>query len=144
MSLNSHNDRRYSYDNDSNMTSHQNEHPFRNALINQAGKKRRTSDELPSFLGNYVPVLQNGPVQGHPSSSRLPPHVDWNQLWRRSLGILGRLRSWRPRDFLGIPLALIIVWWVVLWWGEEVVFRRSVEACAWRNWESWVRQIPSS
>ncbi|KAF6229869.1 hypothetical protein HO133_004206 [Letharia lupina] len=119
------------------MTSHQNGHPLRNGLINQAGKKRRTSDELPSFLGNYIPVLPNGPVQGHPSSSRLPTRVNWNEIWRRSLGIVGMLRSWRPRDLLGIPLALIIIWWVVLWWGEEVVFRHSVENCVWSNWESW-------
>lgn len=143
MSLKSHNDRYYSYDEDCSMTSHQNGHPLRNGLINQAGKKRRTSDELPSFLGNYIPVLPNGPVQGHPSSSRLPTRVNWNEIWRRSLGIVGMLRSWRPRDLLGIPLALIIIWWVVLWWGEEVVFRHSVENCVWSNWESWVCQIPS-
>lgn len=119
------------------MTSHQNGHPFRNGLINQAGKKRRTSDDLPSFLGTYIPVLQSGPVQGYPASSRLPTHVDWNQLWRRLLGILGILQSWRPRNLLGTPLALIIIWWVVLWWGEEVVFRHSVEGCAWSKWESW-------
>lgn len=141
LSLNSHNDRFNSYSNDCNMTSHQNGHPFRNGLINQAGKKRRTSDELPSFLGSYIPVLQDGPAQGHSSSSKLPTHVDWKQICRRSLGSIRRLRSWRLKDLLGIQLALIIVWWVVLWWGEEVVFRRSVEACAWGEWESWVCHI---
>lgn len=47
------------------------------------------------------------------------------------------IRSWRPKDILGIPLALTIIWLVALWWGEEAVFRRSVEACAWDRWESW-------
>ena len=124
------------------MTSRQNGYPSRNGLINQAGKKRRTSDELPSFLGNYLPILPNDPIQGYPSSSRPLTHVDWKQLWRRLLGIIRLLRLWRPSDLLGVPLVLILVWGVVLWWGEEVVFRRSVEDCAWSNWESWVYQIP--
>lgn len=123
------------------MTSHQNGHPFRNGLINQAGNKRRTSDELPSFLGNYIPILHNGPAQWHPPSSRLLTQVGWKPIWRRSLGRLG---SWRPRDLLVIPLALIIIWSMVLWWGEEVVFRRSLESCAWSNWESWVFQLSNS
>lgn len=125
------------------MTPRQNGNTLRNGLINQAGKKRRTSDELPSFLGDYLPFLPNDPIQGHPSSSRPLTHVDGKQLWRRSLRVVGMLRSWGPRDLLGVPLVLIILWWVVLWWGEESVFRRSVEGCAWSNWESWVCQIPS-
>ena len=54
------------------------------------------------------------------------------------MGVVKMLRSWRPTDLLVIPLVMITVWWVVLWWGEEVVFRRSVESCAWGSWESWV------
>ena len=123
------------------MTSHQNGHPFRNGLINQAGNKRRTSDELPSFLGSYIPVLQSGPAQWHPSSSRLPIHVDWKQIWRHLIGFIGRLRSWRAKDLLVMPLILIVIWWMVLWWGEEVIFRRSVESCVWSNWESWVFRL---
>lgn len=119
------------------MTSHQNGHPFRNALIDQAGKKRRTSDELPSFLGSYIPVLQDGPAQGYPSSSRLETRVDWSEVRRRTWGILRTIRSWQPKNLLYVPLALIVIWWMVLWWGEEVVFRRSVEDCTWSNWESW-------
>ena len=126
------------------MTSHQNGHPFRNGLIDQAGKKRRTSDELPSFLGNYIPVLQNGPAQGYPSSSRLKTQVDWSEVRRQTWGIIRTIRSWRPKNLLYVPLALVVIWWVVLWWGEEVVFRRSVEDCTWSNWESWVLQIPGN
>lgn len=124
------------------MTLRQNGHLSRNGLINQADKKRRTSDELPSFLGNYLPFLPNDPIQGHSPSSRPLTHVDWQQLWRQSLGVIGMLRSWRPRDLFGVPLVLILVWGLVLWWGEEVIFRRSVEDCAWSNWESWVYQVP--
>ena len=124
------------------MTTHQNGHPFRNALVDQAGKKRRTSDELPSFLGSYIPVLQDGPAQGYPSSSRLKTQVDWSEVRRRSWGIIRTIRSWQPKNLLYVPLALIVIWWVVLWWGEEVVFRRSVEDCSWSNWESWVLQVP--
>ncbi len=46
--------------------------------------------------------------------------------------------TWKPRDLLGIPLALIIIWGIVLWWGEEAVFRGKVEDCTWDRWETWV------
>lgn len=53
----------------------------------------------------------------------------------RHLGVM--LKSWRPRDIFGIPLALILIWMVALWWGEEEVLKRSVDACTWNHWESW-------
>ena len=36
-----------------------------------------------------------------------------------------------------MPLGLIIIWMVALWYGEEAVFTNSVEACAWGQWEGW-------
>lgn len=37
-----------------------------------------------------------------------------------------------------IANAIILLWILTLWWGERTVFRESIEACAWENWESWV------
>ncbi len=128
------------------MTSHRYAPPtFRNGLVHQAGRKRRNSNDLPPGFADYVPVLPNRSGPDYGSSSRLvgPPY--WQELGGQLIG-LGRLvigqliemiRSWRPKDILGIPLALTIIWLVALWWGEEAVFRRSVEACAWDRWESW-------
>lgn len=38
-----------------------------------------------------------------------------------------------------LPNALIVLWIFLLWWGEVVVFRSSVQSCEWRSWERWVR-----
>lgn len=122
------------------MTSHQYApNPFRNGLtnglINKAGRKRRTSDDLPLRIGDYVPVWQESfnPGYSNTSSSFGPPQ--WHREWREAVGMF---KAWRPRDLLGVPLLLIIIWMVVLWWGEEAIFRRKVEDCAWDRWESWV------
>ena len=48
------------------------------------------------------------------------------------------LGAWNLRGLLGIPIALVIIWMLVLWWGEEATFRGKVEDCAWDRWESWV------
>lgn len=119
-------------------------HPFRNGLINQAGKKRRTSDDLPPFIGNYVPVLQERSGQRFAPSSTIQGPSYWEQLgrqlWWLCRQLLNTLMSWRPRDLLFTPLVLIIVWVVVLWWGEEAVFTRKVQDCSWDRWETWVRR----
>lgn len=121
------------------MTSRPNgQQPFRNGLIHQAGQKRRASDELPTFLEDFIPVLDQNVYQSHPTS--LPP--SWEQLWKQllQLGIqfLRRLKLWKPQKLWGTPLVLILIWLIVLWWGEEAVFRRKVEDCAWNRWETWV------
>lgn len=118
--------------------------PFRSGLINQAGKKRRTSDELPTDIDNYVPFAQPRSEQNQNLDLGSPPY--WQELGTQvgrqllQLGILlfKRLMSWRPRELLGLPLVLILLWGLVLWWGEEAVFRRKVESCRWDHWETWV------
>lgn len=106
-----------------------------NGLVNQARNTKRTSEELPSFLGNYIPVTQQESSQGYTSQLRAPWLAEWQLIWRQIIGIL---RSWRPRQILGLPLVLIATWMLVLWWGEEIIFRRNVESCAWGRWENWV------
>ena len=32
----------------------------------------------------------------------------------------------------------MLVWVVVLWWGEERVFAGAVGGCGWGGWEKWV------
>lgn len=48
-------------------------------------------------------------------------------------------RNLAPRRLLSFPHALVLVWMVVLLWGERWVFDSKVQDCAWRNWEKWVR-----
>lgn len=116
------------------------QHPFRNGLINQAGRKRRTSDDLPPGIGDYVPFLP--PNEGQTRVSRESGQTFWEYAGRQFLHIgvqlVRNVMSWRPRQLLGLPLVLIVLWSIVLWWGEESVFRRNVNDCSWDRWETWV------
>ena len=72
------------------------------------------------------------------------------RLWHHLLGLVGsffRTRSGHgrrperaPRSKISrlLPYLSITLWVFTLWWGERVVFRRSIEKCAWHRWESWV------
>lgn len=46
--------------------------------------------------------------------------------------------KWQPKSILSLPVALILVWVFVLWWGEVGTFRRKVNQCDWQYWERWV------
>ncbi|XP_044719750.1 calcineurin-like phosphoesterase domain-containing protein [Hirsutella rhossiliensis] len=52
--------------------------------------------------------------------------------------VLDRMgRNLAPRRLLSFPHALVLVWVVILMWGERWVFDSKVEDCAWKNWEKW-------
>lgn len=125
------------------MTSRPNGQPsIADRLLRPGGTKRRTSDDLPPFLGNYIPVLSSTAYQDHISGVKRSRSSDWQQLGGqlRQWGInsVNKVVSWRPRDILGIPLILVILWAIALWWGEEAVFRNTVDGCTWNRWENWV------
>lgn len=43
-----------------------------------------------------------------------------------------------PRGLFNLPNAFIVIWIIVLLWGERWVFEGSISACQWTNWERWV------
>jgi hypothetical protein len=64
---------------------------------------------------------------------------DWETDSRQ--GTLLKLRRWCLRRYSAIDTTkalLVVVWLLVLWWGERLVFRNSISACRWENWEPWV------
>ena len=130
----------------STMTSYHDGRPiFRNGLIEKAVSKRRISDELPAFASQYIPSLP--PATDRSSYSR--PQSTWEPYWHhakneaywflRSLG--SRLQRSRPRDLLDIRVFFIILWALLLWWGEENTFRRKIQDCDWDRWETWVSHM---
>ncbi|KJZ76156.1 hypothetical protein HIM_04612 [Hirsutella minnesotensis 3608] len=42
-----------------------------------------------------------------------------------------------PRRLLSFPHAVVLVWMVILLWGERWIFDSKVKDCAWKNWEKW-------
>ncbi|KAK5941279.1 hypothetical protein PMZ80_006557 [Knufia obscura] len=36
-----------------------------------------------------------------------------------------------------VPLALLLVWILTVWWGEQSTYEGHVQKCLWNNWETW-------
>jgi hypothetical protein len=61
-------------------------------------------------------------------------------------------RTWRqlqhfrfhPRAIFNLPNLCILLWIVVLLWGERWVFTSSITACEWTGWENWVSFLVAS
>lgn len=51
---------------------------------------------------------------------------------------LRNAQRWNPRRLLSLPHLFVLLWLVLLLWGERWAFERAVSACEWRKWESWV------
>lgn len=53
-----------------------------------------------------------------------------------------RLRrgEWSLRSLGALTLVkvLVLLWWVVLYWGERGAFNGALGACDWESWEKWV------
>ncbi|PHH73150.1 hypothetical protein CDD80_4014 [Ophiocordyceps camponoti-rufipedis] len=46
-------------------------------------------------------------------------------------------RNLAPSRLLSFPHGLVLVWIVILLWGERWVFSSKIGACDWRRWEQW-------
>lgn len=62
--------------------------------------------------------------------------VAWEALVRSTYQFQRNLSASRIFSF---PHALVVVWVLVLLWGEHWVFHTTVERCDWDSWEKWVR-----
>tara|TARA_R110002003_G_scaffold126_26_gene11664 strand:- start:33995 stop:36049 length:2055 start_codon:yes stop_codon:yes gene_type:complete len=47
--------------------------------------------------------------------------------------------DWSFKRLFTLVNALVLVWWVVLYWGERATFNSAIESCNWESWENWVR-----
>jgi hypothetical protein len=47
-------------------------------------------------------------------------------------------QNWHLRRLLSLPHILIVLWALLLLWGERWVFENRIKACQWENWEKWV------
>lgn len=53
-------------------------------------------------------------------------------------------RNMTARRLLSFPHALVLVWVLILVWGERWVFDSKVDDCAWKKWEKWVGGEPGT
>ncbi|KAK5467625.1 hypothetical protein LTS15_000598 [Exophiala xenobiotica] len=52
-------------------------------------------------------------------------------------GITSNTFATIKRRIWNLPCALVLIWALVLVWGERFVFDTSVKQCLWQEWESW-------
>ncbi|MCJ1287376.1 hypothetical protein MMC26_006725 [Xylographa opegraphella] len=68
------------------------------------------------------------------------PHTILDQKTRERSFFILNVSFQQLRHFLRpsrTKLGLILIWLLVLWWGEKRVFRSSIEICQWDTWEAW-------
>lgn len=60
--------------------------------------------------------------------------------WALLLETMRQLRrNMSTHRLVSIPHVLVLIWVLVMLWGERWVFHTTVERCRWGNWEKWVR-----
>lgn len=71
-------------------------------------------------------------------------HRFWNARGKRAtlaflLEVAHQLRrNLTLRRLSSFPHLMVVIWAVVLLWGERWIFHTKVESCHWSNWEKWV------
>ncbi|KAF7567437.1 hypothetical protein PtrM4_140280 [Pyrenophora tritici-repentis] len=48
-----------------------------------------------------------------------------------------RSGNWGIKRLFTLVNALVMLWWVVLYWGERGVFNSAIGSCNWDKWENW-------
>lgn len=49
-----------------------------------------------------------------------------------------RVANGRWKRVFSLANALVVIWWVVVYWGERGAFDSAVGGCNWDAWEDWV------
>ncbi|RDK39610.1 hypothetical protein M752DRAFT_278102 [Aspergillus phoenicis ATCC 13157] len=93
---------------------------------------------------SYRPARRGSPAWSSGSSERDPSPPPWPKRWASNVreATSSRHGLWSlfkriARYVFTVSNALIALWICTLWWGERTVFRDSVKACNWGNWERW-------
>lgn len=91
----------------------------RNHFVEPPSILDRIVDNLPAFITTRIQYLVD------PSTYSLRTI----RRWKQRIGV---------RTFINVPNAFILIWFLVLLWGEKWVFEDSIAACDWKSWEKWV------
>ncbi|TVY28309.1 Cell division control protein [Lachnellula hyalina] len=76
--------------------------------------------------------------------STLPPEImHWFGRDRHAYSRVERRRggwNWNWRALASLPHLFVVIWVLVLWWGERWVFWDAVRECEWGRWERWPKE----
>ncbi|KAF4266511.1 hypothetical protein CNMCM8812_002712 [Aspergillus fumigatus] len=89
----------------------------------------RLTQALPLWARTWVTDLREGRMPAALSEAK----IDYNGAGLQKI-------CWRfVRRVFTVPIALILLWFWTLWWGERTVFQESLDKCVWDKWEKWPR-----
>lgn len=101
--------------------------------------------EPPSILERLIAGLPSGLAA---QMQRLWDRQSYNPVatnsWRPPKSLRQIQGNWNLRRLLSLPHIFVVLWVLLLLWGERWVFQRSIEDCEWGKWERWVRQLGRS
>lgn len=105
-------------------------------------------DATPALPSRLPSTMSKYDDYGMPVGAYSEPESLTHQAWRVARAFVvyrvkPRLRDatsggWQWRRMLSLGRILVVVWWIVLYWGERSVFKSSIDSCRWENWENWV------
>lgn len=113
----------------------------------------------PSSSTGYAPHAPSSLRQNYPHFEDEDPIGDFKRFAKRQMQSVHRFwnargkratlafllevahvlqRNLTLRRLSSFPHLLVMIWAVVLLWGERWIFHTKVESCHWSNWEKWV------
>lgn len=103
----------------------------------QASILDRIIAALPKELASIVKKTLDRQNYDSLGYSRPAVHGSVHGLPRNLKQIQRRVKTnWR--NWFNVPNACILIWAVLLLWGERWTFESAIKACKWKNWERWV------
>lgn len=124
-----------------------------------AGYTGNGNGGTPSSSSGYAPHAPSNLRQNYPHLDDQDPVGDFVRFLRRQVQSLHRFwnargkratlafllemahqlrRNLTLRRLSSFPHLMVMIWAVVLLWGERWIFHTKVESCHWSNWEKWV------
>ncbi|EAW14259.1 putative manganese ion homeostasis (Fr) [Aspergillus clavatus NRRL 1] len=101
----------------------------RDGLFDYSSMLARLTQSIPSWAKDWAADLH---------ARRMPLRLSGIGIGSDGAG--HRMILWRiGRRIFTVANALILLWFLTLWWGERTVFQDSLDACVWDQWEKWPR-----
>ena len=101
-----------------------------------------TRDHFRERPSTFRRILLALPTDLAISLQRMADQQSYSAVSTRGSRIPRSLRAWTSngswRHLFSLPHLLVLVWALVLLYGERWVFEEAVQACAWDGWERWV------
>jgi hypothetical protein len=110
-------------------------HSSRNNFVSPPTILDRVLAGLPRGLAAYLQSLWQGKYYSYNPALMSSNGYQFHRWWKE---LRQRLNRQSLNRLLFLPNIFVVIWFLLLLWGESAVFENSIKACDWDNWERWV------